>query len=365
MRRNLRAFFVPFAVLSGMAIGACSAAGSLSETEGAQGGTASTTGSGGSWNIDGGTGSGSSQDGDTCGSVEVPSTVEVIPGNVLVIFDRSDSMAGDFATPNGNKPKYVAAGEALVNAVTPIQDKLNIGAILFPTTSTIVLCSALVDPITAPTQINFLPGAAFVPAWIQWWMTNMLILGTPLNRAFDRGDEALQQPSLTGETVVVVFTDGEPVCMDGMPAPDRAAQWLAQGIKTYVIGLPGASSATLLNDIAVKGGTGGFLLPTDSAQLEQQLAQIATTVTTKINSCTITLNPPPPNTADVHLIVTDAASQQQFEVPPDDGAGNGWTLSPDGTIATLTGTICDSAKNGKFSNVHFEFGCVEFPPLPK
>ena len=283
-----------------------------------------------------------------------------------MIFDRSDSMNTDFMTPTGNKPKYIAAGDALIAAVQPIASELTVGAILFPSSSTLAICSAVVDSIWQPSQINFKPGPDFITAWQTYWQTNVLVLGTPLNRAFDRADEALTQSGLAGKTVVVLFTDGEPVCTDGMPAPQRAALWLSKGIETYVIGLPGAASSQLLNDIAVQGGTTAFLLPTDSAQLEQQLSKIAqTTVTTAIDNCTITLNPPPPNPNDVHLVVVDALSGKQYEVPHDDGNGNGWTLSPDGKTATLTGTVCDDAKGGRFTSVSFEFGCVDLPPLPR
>ena len=120
----------------------------------------------------------------------------------------------------------------------------------------------------------------------------------------------------------------------------------------------------MLNDIAAKGGTGALLLPTSYQQLEQELATIATTtVTAVINDCVMTLEPPPPNPDDVHLIVTDASTGQEFEVPRDPGNGEGWTLSADGKTAEILGQVCADAKNGRFSDVRFEFGCVDVPPL--
>ena len=362
-------------------LGACAATGEDAAADGVDG-AGSTPGDGASGaggpDLSGGTSAGgasgagtgnggsSTGTGGICGSEEVPSNVETVfvPGNVLVVFDRSKSMNEDFDTPSGVKPKYLAAGEALLSAISPIADDLTVGAIIFPSASALLPCTAVVDSIWATSQINFMAGSAFTQAWDQYWLANKLILGTPLNRAFDKADEAIQQSGLSGKTVVVVFGDGEPLCADGMPAAQRAAQWLTQGIETYVVGLSGAAGSNLLNDIAAKGGTGALLLPTSYQQLEQELATIATTtVTAVINDCVMTLEPPPPNPDDVHLIVTDASTGQEFEVPRDPGNGEGWTLSADGKTAEILGQVCADAKNGRFSDVRFEFGCVDVPPL--
>ena len=369
--------FVGVAIL----LGACAATGEDAAADGVNG-AGSTPGDGasgsGSPGLSGGNSAGGNSSADTgnagsstgsggiCGSEEVPSNVETVfvPGNVLVVFDRSKSMNEDFDTPLGVKPKYQAAGEALLSAISPIAAELTIGAILFPSSSAVLPCTAIVDSIWSSSQLNFMAGSAFTQAWDQYWLVNKLILGTPLNRAFDKADEALQQSGLVGKTVVVVFGDGEPLCADGVPAAQRAAQWLAQGIETYVVGLSGAAGSALLNDIAAKGGTGALLLPTSYQQLEQELAAIATTtVTAVINDCVMTLDPTPPNPDDVHLIVTDSSTGQEFEVPRDPGNGEGWALSADGKTAEILGQVCTDAKSGRFSDVRFEYGCVDIPPL--
>lgn len=347
--------------------GAGNATGSSGSGPGNAGSTSLSGGSSSGGASGSGTGNAGSSTGGECGSEEVPSNVTtvLVPGNVLVVFDKSNSMKEDYDTPTGVKPKYVAAGEALLSAITPLGDDLTIGAVLFPSSSLLLPCTAVVDSIWAPSQINFMPGTAFAQAWGQYWLTNKLVLGTPINRAFDKADEALQQPGLFGKTVVVVFGDGEPICLDGMPAPQRAAQWLTQGIETYVVGLSGGTAGSaLLNDIAANGGTVTQLLPANYQQLEQELAQIATTtVTAAIDDCVMTLSPPPPNPDDVHLIVTEANSGQEFEVPRDPGNGQGWTLSSDGVTAEILGQVCSDAKAGRFSDVRFIYGCVDVPVL--
>ncbi|MBI5534373.1 MAG: VWA domain-containing protein [Deltaproteobacteria bacterium] len=360
-------------------IGAGCSAASPSDSYGGPGGSAAhQTGSGGSGGTKainaGGNGGKSGQGGTSgkpdggkiCDSVQVQSDAKTVvkPGNVLIVFDRSDSMNESFTTDNGCAPKYEAAGQALIDAVSPISDQLEVGALLFPTTSKAWFCTAQVDPITAPTQIDFQSGANFIQAWNAWWKANGLILGTPLNRAFDKADDALMNSGLQGTTVVVVFTDGEPVCTDGVPAPQRAASWLAMGIKTYVVGLPGAEDAPILNEIAIQGGTGAYLLPKDASALKKELSAIAeTTISTTLSSCTIKLNPKPQDPSKVYLVVEDAATHQQYEVPR--GDADGWKLSADGSTATILGSTCEDALQGRFSKVSFEYGCVDLPPLPK
>jgi hypothetical protein len=312
-----------------------------------------------------GAGNGTGAVGDDCGSEEVPSEPETIlvPGNVLVVFDRSLSMNNAFETPTGPRPRYVAAGDALLAAFGSVAANLTIGAILFPSTNGLLPCMSVVDPIGAPSQIKFMPGVPFTQAWHQYWAGNGLLTGTPINRAFDKAEEALAQTSLPGKTVVVVFGDGEPTCSDGFHAPDRAAQWLTQGIETYVVGLSGGLGSALLNDVAARGGTGAMIIPSNYQQLQHELANIATTmVTAHIDDCLMTLDPAPPNLDDVHLIVTDS-SGDEFEVPRDPGNAEGWTLSADGKTATILGQVCSDARSGRYSKVRFEFGCVDVPIL--
>ena len=172
----------------------------------------------------------------------------------------------------------------------------------------------------------------------------------------------------------MLVTDGEPTC--GANEADIAARLLTRGIKSYVVGLPGARGAEVLDRIAIAGGTAPagctsscYLVPDDAQGLEEQLALVATRVVTtetrlSIEDCLFGLSPAPgadPN--DVHLLVIDAASGQRFEVPRD--ATNGWILSSDQRNATLVGGSCQAAKAGQFSAVEFEYGCVSAPPLPR
>jgi len=350
------------------AIPACGGAGSTNTSGsggaagGAHGSTSSGTGEGGGLLLDAGHGDATSMmDGDACGSVALKS--DVTPGNIVVVFDQSNSMKQPFNDADAGVAgtKWQVSEDAIVSAITPIENLLNVGTIFFPTKATGNTCSG-VDAIDTPPQIPIEPGAAFVadfqahfaaPGWT-------LILGTPLKVALDRADAALPDPSpLKGARAVVIITDGAPTCVTGQAQILTPVQAMAsRGIKTYAVGLPGSAGASgLLDAIAQAGGTGAYLTPADPQALQSALAQIATNT---IDQCTITLDPPPDDPTQVHLIVTDAADPQGHEIMQGDG-GDGWSLSADGKTATLLGAVCDTAKNGGYTSITFVYGCPKLP----
>jgi len=315
---------------------------------------------------------GSMRDGDACGSVALMS--QLTPGNIVVVFDQSNSMkqpyqdadggAGDGGAGDGGAadPKYQVAEDALIAGLTPDKGILNVGAIFFPTIDTGNTCS-MVDPIGNPPQIPIEPGKAFLKDFKAHFSASgwSLILGTPTALALQNADAALPDPSpFPGQRAVVILTDGAPTC-DKTQADILAPvqDMFSRGIKTYAVGLPGsANAASLLDAIAQAGGTGSYLSPGDPAALQAALAQIATST---IDQCTITLSPPPPNSEEVYLIVTDTAHPDGYVVPRGDGGGDGWTLSSDGTTATLTGAVCTTAKDGGYTSVQFVYGCPTLP----
>jgi hypothetical protein len=331
-----------------------------------------TTGSGGDTFIQasGGSGLAPGTDGG-CGSQSIPTSVEqvVVPGNVLIVFDQSDSMsAADFGPQQ--QVRWKAASDAVVAAITPNADALTIGAVFFPSVvipaslnifgaCDVTAVAAIDDTTSSNPQIPFMPGKQFLTAWDQHWARNPLTLGTPTNAGMQRGDEALKAANLTGNTVVILVTDGEPTCGTPQTAIDLATAWKAANVPTYVIGIPGsfANKSTTLTGIAAAGGTTDYVLPSDGAAL----SQVFTSITSKIvkrtfNSCGINFSQTPPG--NVFLVVTDAQSGQQFRV---NQGPDGWTL--DGAKATLSGATCNDALAGKFSNLQFDFGCRDIPLL--
>ena len=312
-------------------------------------------------------------DPDNCGTLRLEADVEVTrhPGNLLVIFDQSGSMDGGW----GATSKLQAAQMALVNAITPLQDMLTVGAVFFPTYDCVPFLppppgTGAVAPIDGPGQIPFQPGPQFLTAWQQHWTAPRTGLGsgTPMQEAFDRADAAIQNATLEGNLAIVAFTDGEPNCFPDpnisgptMLEPERAAGWLSSlNTQTHVVGLPGANGVPILDQVAMSGGTGTYLLPDDPAQLEMVLAQVVNeTVSMGFDSCSITLTPAA-DVPDELLMIVEEPGTGTARVPRD----LGWSLSDDGKNVEITGALCDDAMEGRFTSITFEYACPEIEPPP-
>jgi hypothetical protein len=273
-----------------------------------------------------------------CGTITLESTIKktMRPGNLLIIFDQSQSMSEDWMSTT----KLQAARDSLVAAITPLQDSLHVGAIFLPDPN--VSCifedpqmTPAVQPIEGTGNIPFQAGPMFLTAFNNHWSMQGAGkgVGTPLNEAFDRADVALQAATTAlknmtmspvgdlapGPLAVLVFTDGQPNCppiagggggpggrmgassplpaVTGIPTklePDHAADWYAQGIPTYMVGLQGAmDGATLLNAIA-SSGSGGmmtmYISPQDPMALADKLKELAKLqVMSSFDSCSIDL----------------------------------------------------------------------------
>jgi hypothetical protein len=312
-----------------------------------------------------------------CGTLTLKGTTKmtVKPGNLLIIFDQSGSMNGEWQMTT----KLEAAKAALIAAITPLADLLTVGAIFLPSAGSGCRGGgsvAAVAPIDGPGNIPFSPGPQFLDAFnAHWSMASMNGGGTPLNEAFDRADVALKaaQSMLMGQVAVLVFTDGMPNCTPD-PAvtmvpteaePQRAADWFVQNILTYLVGLPGADGVTYLNDIAVNGGTGMYLTPDNPMTLTDKLMEIVKSqISTSFDSCAIDLNPATSAPDKLQLVVEERSNPgQEMEVPRDLGSAGGWTISSDGVHIELNGEICDAAKSGAITKLTFKLGCKDIPPV--
>lgn len=173
------------------------------------------------------------------------------PLTLLLVFDTSGSMS----TTWGSNSRWEIAYHAVLNAVEKFQTTLTAGAIQFPTDG-----SCGVAPIADPTQIDFVPGEAFLEAWPG--KTFGPSGSTPLEVALRNADAALVRAAQLGlfenRVRVLLFSDGEPTCNDDADTMTAlAARWLEAGVHTYVVALPGSEGAAgLLDALANAGGTG-------------------------------------------------------------------------------------------------------------
>lgn len=323
------------------------------------------------------------EEGD-CGGTEVEPmiTMEVVPGNVLFIFDKSGSMCQQWS--GGAGAKWQDAWTAVRDALTPLQDNVRAGAIFFPDTPTgNDNCS--VPTFTSTPQIAFMDGPAFLTAWEGYWNAavadpntcndrnnNAVDGATPLLTALGVGDAALASAPADGITNIVIITDGQPNCSGGNSQSDEPLTnltpvvdtWLTAGYTTHVVGLPGVANAVpLLDGLALAGGSTQHIPANDPAALQAALAQIiGESVMTNFDSCRIGLPSQPPNLDDVVLTVIENGVEQS--VARDLGTGGGWTIDPAGTEIVLQGLFCDLAREGQYDKIGVVFGCVELPPLP-
>jgi hypothetical protein len=151
------------------------------------------------------------------------------------------------------------------------------------------------------------------------------------------------------------------------PEPDHAADWLGQGVQTYMVGLPGAIGVDLLNQVAVSGGTMSYITPDDPTQLAMVLKQVVEEqVSMGFNSCSIDLDPAADPVDKLQLVATEQVMGTATEeaVAHDLGNGGGWTITPDGKHVELVGSVCSDAMGGRFQALQFKYGCKELPPLP-
>jgi hypothetical protein len=287
---------------------------------------------------------------------------KTVPANVIVVFDQSNSMDDPFM---GGLPKWKVAKDAVTGALTPIADSLELGAVFYPTTAPkkplaigAPTCPAyLVAPMSEAPQIPLTSGVDFLAAWEAHfdppWQT---ISSTPLTLAIEAAAAVFLAPSApSGPKAIVVVGDGAPTCAsteDQVTAP--ILQLKQAGISTYVIALtPGFSSKlTLLHAAAIAGGSEYARTPANVTELSTELLDI---VGSTIDKCFLTFDPPPPNADEVHLLVSGKAGEKPIEIPE----GAGWTLSDDGTSVELTGELCEAAKDGKYKELEWIFGCPD------
>jgi hypothetical protein len=337
-------------------------------------------------------GFGDNPDDLNCGgtAVEPKIMMETIPGNILLVFDLSGSMEDEY--PGTGLEKWEVARDAVLNAISPLQDSVNVGVLFFPINGG---CGGddnqcCVPPFGTSSQINFLPGPEFIASWNSFWTTTTGVNGsTPTLEALEAAGAALTSAAgtLTGTTTVVLITDGDPKCradlvgLPFLPTPEQltaaiatqVAQltplptgWLTQGITTYVLGLPGPSENALpvLDGIAAAGGTTQHISPADPAALQSELAKIiGESVTTSFDSCSIGLPHEPPDVDDVVLVVVESGAEQA--VDRDLGTGGGWTIVGSGADMqiVLQGELCNQARAGTYKKISVVFGCVDLPPL--
>jgi hypothetical protein len=141
-------------------------------------------------------------------------------------------------------------------------------------------------------------------------------------------------------------------CLDSNATVQAISALAAQGIPTYIVGVPGSGPyAALLDQMALAGGTARATTPyyypvdsTDQADFATALGAVAAQITA---SCVLTLSAPPPDPTQVNVYLDGVVVPQN--------ATNGWTLS--GSTVTLVGTTCQNVLAGDSLDLRIVAGC--------
>jgi hypothetical protein len=227
---------------------------------------------------------------ENCGEATIEPVIGFVPGNLMIIFDRSLSMNDIFESTT----RLNAAYYAIINGLQPFvcasddpdcEEQLFVAAILFPSApGGGDMCYT--EDINSSQQINWMGATQFAAAWQTYWHASpdpdpfVLVLSTPITTAFHHAADGIAAANLPGKTAVLFITDGLGTCDQGTPADVQAAAWLSEGITTHVVSvaslgllIPGDGQA--FNDsVAAAGGTGQSLNPADVASLNTALAEI-------------------------------------------------------------------------------------------
>lgn len=290
--------------------------------------------------------------------------------DALAFVDAFADTAQAPSSPSTLVAESDAAGGALESSVTDAQLAACGDAATLCAADAAAASCANVASISSAPQVLIQSSQAFANAWQA--ATYAPLEDRPIEKALGQADVALRTPP-TGHTAVVLITDGAPSCGSNESAI-AARLRKERNIETYVIGLPGAAQAApILDTIAIAGGTAPtactaqcYLAPADANELKSALVKIATTTVERsslpiIKSCTMTVRyPKDAEASEPHLVATEVASGQVFEVPRASGI---WSLSPDGQTATLEGTFCENALAGRFVGFRFQYGCIRVSKL--
>jgi hypothetical protein len=398
-----RSTFLAFA-LSGLAVAACSASGddrSFADSgAGAGSGSGDASGVGGGFSASSSTGSGFGG-GETCGA---STYANAVPASVLLVLDKSGSMAGGDGAPDKWAPTTQAL-EAMMSAASP---DLNVGLLPFPAghfdASGLAFCTlSPSDPACAAlfadggcTDVDATPAVPVGPlsqshAPISGWLaSNGPDGGTPTLYALKTAYDILRALPAEGERFALLITDGEPnvytpemnlgpfsipesniECKD-LAAIEAEALSAAQGappVKTFVIGAPGSESAgSFLSQVAVNGQTPRSVdcspaaanchYQIGAANFQSDLQAALDQIAGQLQDCIFAIpqgsEEVDPNKVNV-VVETSGGSIQTYK---DVSHQDGWDYTDEShTTIELFGPACEAYKAEEGAKVSIVLGC--------
>jgi hypothetical protein len=343
-----------------------------------------------------------------CGSSAVEASFRT--PNMLVVIDKSGSMADDFGGGN----KWEAMKQALDAALSAAAERIAFGLELYPFPNdpsqpiSLNCGDRCCEHASGEGAINvpIESGGTAVPKILNALNDTSPGGGTPTAVALERALEYFTQgagANLQGDRYVLLATDGGPNCnelndcadedptltctavMDGN-CPDEDccalgttasrqqclddAETLAQiealkaaGIATFVVGIPGTEAyRTQLNRFAEaggvpqQGGTDSYFAVDDTAGLTTVFTEITRQL---VRSCDIQLVANPPDLKKINVAVNCTV------IPPSTPDGSGWSVDENTQPNTvvLSGPVCNWVQTQGVERVDILFGCQTVPPV--
>jgi hypothetical protein len=320
-----------------------------------------------------GTNPGSAPAGKTCGEQEFK-VARAIP-DVLIVLDRSGSMAEGFGSPT----LWDSSRSAIYELTGAMAAQVGFGLTVFPNSGSPYGCS---DDFSCQTSASLLvPIGMNTAAAIKAALSPMQACGgTPTAAALAKVRQQLQALPQNGHSrSVLLVTDGGPNCNAGLNPMTCTCSWgakcwdaedclddaatekeldalCAARIKTYVLGLGSAQSMTsVLGAMAQHGCTGTPHAATDPASIKQALQQI----TGGIASCSFEVDCT--KIQDLYLVnfYLDGVL-----VPRNTARTSGWDWTAQckpgagkGTVE-LFGAECAAVKSAAGETIGAKYGCA-------
>ncbi len=339
------------------------------------GASTGTTGTGASGvGLNSGAGGDVGMTGGSCGQTNVP--IEAVPPDVLIIQDKSGSMADDDSGSSCGRnctqgSKWTQMVTAVSGVVMSTDSQINWGLKFFSDDN---VCGASKAP---QVGVGSSTGTQ-IASTLQMTNPNG---NTPTRDAVTTGASYLAGVKDNNPKYILLATDGLPNCPAGCadmggqasdmctrtdnPSEDVAAtQAIADAltkykIKTFVIGVGNVSAAqNTLNNFAMAGGLAqsgastSYYAATDPQALENALNALVGAVF----SCTVSLSGAPSGFTNVAVSATDTSMNNKNVAISQDGT-NGWSYDANKQNILLNGDSCSKLKNGTYTNLNFIYAC--------
>jgi hypothetical protein len=312
---------------------------------------------------------------ELCGMEEF-NIARIIP-DVLILLDRSNSMSFTPPTP----PLWNTIRTAISTVTAAMDDAIWFGLMSFPNSVPPNACAGTNDQCTAPASTAILVpvGPDTSDAINSTLMSLTTCGGTPTAMSLQSASDYIATLTDDHPKYIILATDGAPNCNAGLDGNTCRCTgdncWLnnlnclddlrtygvlqglcVAGVKTYVLGMGGATSWT---DILQLMSEAGCTDTPFAAENPEAIQTALDTIAGAVASCQFEMNCADiPDTTKVNFYFDEVV------VPRDPSHASGWdwtdpcdsTSDPSGMIEFF-GVDCDKIMNREVTKVSATFGC--------